>query len=169
MNKRSSACRHQRSISAGLRKPGRARGNTLTEFAFVLPLLAMMMFGVTDFGRALYTYHFVSNAAREATRWASVRGSQCTAWPQACPAIQADVQNYVAGIAPPGIDPSPQTLGVTAAWMPPPGKPASCIGAANNPGCAVQVQVTYNFKFILPFLPKSTYSMQSTSEMIISQ
>ena len=45
----------------------------------------------------------------------------------------------------------------------------SCIGAANNPGCAVQVHVTYNFKFILPFLPTSTYAMQSTSEMIISQ
>jgi Flp pilus assembly protein TadG len=169
MNKRRNACRRERPIASGLRGTAKARGSTLTEFAFVLPLLAMMMFGVIDFGRALYTYHFVSNAAREATRWASVRGGQCTAWPQACPAIQADVQNYVAGIAPPGIDPSPQTLAVTAAWMPPPENPASCIGAANNPGCAVQVQVTYNFKFLLPFLPTSTYAMQSTSEMIISQ
>jgi hypothetical protein len=29
--------------------------------------------------------------------------------------------------------------------------------------------VTYNFKFILPFLPKGVYTMDNTSEMIISQ
>jgi Flp pilus assembly protein TadG len=153
---------------ARLPAPANSSGSTLAEFAFVLPLLAMIMFGVIDFGRALYAYHFVSDAAREASRWASVRGNQCTAWPQACPANQADVQNYVAGLAPPGIDPSSQALSAAAAWMRPPENPASCVGAVNNPGCAVQVQVTYNFKFILPFLPKSTYSMQSTSEMIIS-
>jgi Flp pilus assembly protein TadG len=149
--------------------PASVRGSTLVEFAFILPLLVMIMCGVIDFGRALYAYHFVSDVAREASRWASVRGKQCTAWPQACPANQADVQNYVTGIVPPGIDSSQQSLSVSAAWMPPPGNPASCVGPVNNPGCAVQVRVTYNFKFILPFLPKSTYAMQSTSEMIISR
>jgi Flp pilus assembly protein TadG len=169
MNKLRTAYRLQRINHAGARGPAKARGSALIEFAFVLPLLALIMFGVIDFGRALYAYHFVSNAAREATRWASVRGSQCKAWDQACPAKPADVQNYVAGIVPPGIDPSPQALSVTAAWIPPPENPASYIGPDNSPGCAVQVQVTYNFKFILPFMPTSTYSMQSTSEMIISQ
>jgi hypothetical protein len=169
MNELRTAYRLRRINHAGVRAPAKARGSTLIEFAFVLPLLAMIMFGVIDFGRALYAYHFVSSAAREATRWASVRGNQCTVWAQACPADQADVQNYVAGIAPPGIDPSPQALSVTAAWIPPPENPASCIGSTGNPGCAVQVQVTYNFKFILPFLPRSTCPMQSTSEMIISQ
>jgi Flp pilus assembly protein TadG len=142
------------------------RGSTLTEFALVLPLLVAAMFGVIDFGRALYTYHFVSDAAREASRWASVRGSSCTAYGQACPAQQVDVQNYVSSIVPPGIDPSPATLTVTPAW---PGIPASCSGVPNNPGCAVQVVVSYKFKFFLPFLPTSTYTMQSSSEMVISQ
>jgi hypothetical protein len=145
------------------------RGSTLTEFAFILPFLLAAMFGVIDFGRALYTYHFVSDAAREATRWASVRGSQCIPGLPGCPAGLTDVQNYVASIVPPGIDPSPTSLTVTPAWLPPPGNPASCLGALNNPGCAVQVQVSYKFKFILPFLPKSTYTMQSSSEMVISQ
>jgi len=146
-----------------------ARGSTLTEFAFMLPLIVMVMFGVIDFGRALYTYHFVSDAAREASRWASVRGNRCDRGLPACPAGPADVQNYVATIVPPGIDATPHSLSVTAAWMPASGNPASCVGALNNPGCAVQVQVNYNFKFILPFLPNSTYAMRSTSEMIISQ
>jgi Flp pilus assembly protein TadG len=145
------------------------RGNTLTEFAFILPLLVMVIFGLIDFGRALYTYHFISDAAREASRWASVRGNQCDRGLTGCPAGQGEVQDYVAGIVPPGIDPSPQALSVTAAWVAPPGKVGTCNVFPNNPGCAVQVQVTYNFKFILPFLPNSTYSMRSTSEMIISQ
>jgi hypothetical protein len=169
MNKQRTACRLQPINPAGARAPANARGSALLEFAFALPLLAMLLFGVIDFGRALYAYHFVSYAAREATRWASVRGNQCTAWAQACPANQADVQNYVAGIVPPGIDPGPQALSVTAAWMPPPENPASCVGSPNARGCAVQVQVNYKFNFVLPFLPTATYSMQSTSEMIISQ
>jgi Flp pilus assembly protein TadG len=167
MNNLRTAYRSQRIGRAGVRATAKARGSALIEFAFVLPLLAMLIFGMIDFGRALYAYHFVSNAAREATRWASVRGSQCTAWAQACPAGPADVQNYVDSIVPPGI--SPQALSVTAAWMPPPENPASCTASTKAPGCAVEVQVSYNFKFMLPFLPTGTYSMQSTSEMIISQ
>ena len=75
----------------------------------------------------------------------------------------------MAGIAPPGIDKSPSTLVVAAEWVVPPGKSNSCNKFPKNPGCAVQVQVTYNFKFVLPFLQTSTYRMKSTSEMIISQ
>jgi Flp pilus assembly protein TadG len=153
----------------GSRASASAHGNTLTEFAFVLPLLVMVIFGVIDFGRALYAYHFVSDAAREASRWASVRGNQCDPGLPGCKAGQKEVQDYVASIVPPGIDSSPQALSVTAAWVAPPGKVGTCNVFPNNPGCAVQVQVTYNFKFILPFLPKSTYAMKSTSEMIISQ
>jgi Flp pilus assembly protein TadG len=154
---------------SGRRAPAIARGSTLTEFAFVLPLLAMILFGVIDFGRALYSYHFVSDAAREASRWASVRGSQCSPGLPGCPAGPLDIQNYVTSIVPPGIDTSPGSLAVTSAWMAPPENPASCKGSTNNPGCAVQVVVTYNFKFLLPFLPNSTYQIHSTSEMIISR
>jgi len=154
------------------RAPGRRlQGNTLTEFALILPVLLACIFGVIEFGRALYAYHFVSNAAREATRWASVRGQSCdpTVYTSACPAGQSDIQDFVAGIAPPGIDKSRSTLLVDSEWVVPPGKSNSCNKFPKNPGCAVQVQVTYNFKFILPFLPTSTYRMKSTSEMIISQ
>ena len=89
-----------------------------------------MLFGVVDFGRALYAYHFVSHAAREASRWAAVNGTTCgndavtgTGDTGSCTApvtgssgsyslctsgctyaSQTDVQNYVQMIAPPGID-----------------------------------------------------------------
>jgi Flp pilus assembly protein TadG len=145
------------------------RGSTLVEFAFVLPLLKALVFGVIDFGRALYSYHFVSNAAREATRWASVRGSDCTAY-STCNAGQPEVSDYVVSIAPAGIDTSSSRLLVTTNFVPPPNTlPICLVPPGNYPGCAVQVQVSYQFKFVLPFLPSSGIAMTSTSEMIISQ
>jgi len=44
--------------------------------------------------------------------------------------------------------------------------------AANTPGCIAQVQVKYVFGFSLPFLESvtgRTLTLQSTSEMVISQ
>jgi Flp pilus assembly protein TadG len=147
----------------------RARGSALTEFALILPFLLTGIFGVIEFGRALYTYHFVSDAAREASRWASVRGNRCTVYPNACPANPSvDVPHYVRSIAPPGIDTSSVKLVVDSSWVKPPGDATACRNLG-DPGCAVQVQVTYNFSFVLPFLPKGTFPMKSTSEMVISQ
>jgi Flp pilus assembly protein TadG len=145
-------------------------GSALTEFALVIPFLLTGIFGVIEFGRALYTYHFVSNAAREASRWASVRGNGCRVYPDACPANESDVKDFVTGIAPAGIDRSATKLLVDTTWVTPPGKGNNhCNQFPNNPGCAVQVVVTYNFSFVLPFLPSGTFPMKSTSEMIISQ
>jgi Flp pilus assembly protein TadG len=151
-------------------KRRKCRGSTLVEFAFLIPVLFALVFGIIDFGRMLYSYHFVSNAAREATRWASVRGRDCTGL-SGCPpgAAATDVSSYVTSIAPMGIDTSPSKLNVTTNWVMPPNNLPICTTYPTNPGCAVQVQVSYQFKFILPFLPTSGYRMTSTSEMIISQ
>jgi Flp pilus assembly protein TadG len=146
----------------------KSRGSTLVEFAFLIPIFFALVFGIIDFGRMLYSYHFVSNAAREATRWASVRGADCSSLND-CHASQADVATYVASIAPMGIDASPSRLSVTTNWVMPPNNLPICTTFPTNPGCAVKVQVNYQFKFILPFLPTSGYRMTSTSEMIISQ
>src|SRR6202167_976790 len=77
-------------------QPARARqrGTTLLESAVMISVLLLMMFGVVCFGTALYTYHFVSNTAREATRWASVRGATCGGLSGGCPAGDTDVNAY---------------------------------------------------------------------------
>lgn len=134
------------------------KGIALVETAIVLSLFLMMLFGIIDFGRAFYTYNFVSYAARKGTRYAIVRGSACSG----CTASASDVENYVKkpppeGIAEPGIDPTKMT--VTTTW--PDGN--------KNPRSRVNVQVQYNFQFILPFLPSSGWAMKSTSQMVISQ
>jgi Flp pilus assembly protein TadG len=146
----------------------KVKGSTLFEFALVLLALLFLIFGVIDFGRALYAYHFVSHSAREASRWATVRGKSCNSYPQACPAQASDVRDYVISITPSDIDTKKLVI-TTAGVRPPRGLDAACENFPNNPGCAVQVQITYRFNFFFPFLPPSTYSMQSTSEMVMSQ
>jgi hypothetical protein len=51
-----------------------ARGQTLVEFALLLPMLLMMLVGVFDLGRVVFANDTVSNAAREAARFAIVHG-----------------------------------------------------------------------------------------------
>ena len=148
------------------------RGSTLLEFALVFILFMTMLLGIAGFGHALYAYHFVSNAAREATRWAIVNGSTCAS-DSSCtaPASQADVANYIKSITPPGITWSNVT--VTACGTSDTGKcadstPAACATTPNAPGCTVKVQVSYPFTFIFPLLPTNPITMSSSSEMVIA-
>ncbi len=48
------------------------RGQALVEFAFVLMVLVFLIFGITEFARALYAYNTVIQTTREAARWAVV-------------------------------------------------------------------------------------------------
>lgn len=48
------------------------RGQSLVEFALTLPMLLVVMFMITEFGRALYQYNVLSQATREAARLAVV-------------------------------------------------------------------------------------------------
>jgi len=55
-----------------IRNRRRRRGQALVEFALVLPLFALMVFAVIEFGRAFYTVHMLSTAARDGARTASL-------------------------------------------------------------------------------------------------
>lgn len=48
------------------------QGQTLVEFAIILPLLMLLLFGIIEFGRYLYLKNSVTNAAREGARKAVV-------------------------------------------------------------------------------------------------
>jgi Flp pilus assembly protein TadG len=49
------------------------RGQTLVEFALVLPLFLLMLFGLVDLGRFVFINSTLSQAAREGARLASVQ------------------------------------------------------------------------------------------------
>jgi Flp pilus assembly protein TadG len=50
----------------------RSRGQSLVEFAIILPVIAMVVLGLFDLGRAVFTYNTLSQAARQANRTAIV-------------------------------------------------------------------------------------------------
>lgn len=43
-------------------------GQAIVELALVLPVVLMILFGITEFGRALHAYLAIQNAAREGVR-----------------------------------------------------------------------------------------------------
>lgn len=126
------------------------RGTALLEFGLVMVVFFMFVFGVMDFGRALYAYHFVSNAASEATRYAIVRGADSSN-----PVNATEIADYVKGITPLGINPS--DLQVSTSWSP-----------NNAPGSNVRVEVSDNFHFVMPMLPKLGMTLTGASQMVIS-
>jgi hypothetical protein len=57
------------------------RGATLVEFALVIPLLLLILFGIAEVGRFLAVKEMVNTASREAARYGSVTGISPTALP----------------------------------------------------------------------------------------
>lgn len=105
------------------------RGVSSVEFALVLPLLLILMFGIIEFGLAWYSKQVVTNASREGARagivWQDPKMSDSE--------ITAVVQNYLtqSGFT------QPVTVTVTGAG-----------GASGDP---LTVRVSHNYQFnVLP-------------------
>ena len=52
-------------------------GSSAVEFALVLPLLALLFFGLFEMGRVYWTYHIVSGAVRDAARYGARLPADC--------------------------------------------------------------------------------------------
>jgi Flp pilus assembly protein TadG len=130
-------------------------GVSLVEFAFSFMILSTMIFGIMELALCLYTYNFVDETAREATRYASVRGSFCTGFSD-CGITQTQIATYIKNLGYPGVN--PKSLSVTASWP-----------KGNSPGNSVIVTVAYQFPLAVPFVSKKTWTLSSTSQMVISQ
>lgn len=144
-----------------MRRRASQRGAVLAEFAIVSLALLLMIFGIIECGRALYTYHLVSDVARAASRYAIVNGST------ACTGGSPDpLQTYARSQAPvAGTSQLAISTTCTASSY------SACTGtAAPYSGCNVNVTVSYPFAFLvqLPGMP-ATLGISSTSTMVISQ
>jgi hypothetical protein len=51
---------------------GNEKGQSLVEFAFAVPMLLVLAFGIAEFGRAWMTQNILTGAAREAVRLLAV-------------------------------------------------------------------------------------------------
>jgi Flp pilus assembly protein TadG len=142
------------------------RGASMPEMAVAAVVFFLLLFGIVDFGRALYTYGFVAQLAREGARYYIVRGTTSCANSKNqlpdCNATNNQVQAYVRSLN----EGATKTSGFTVTAV-----PVSCpngVTATAAPGCTVAVTVTYPFSFAMGFMP-SSISMSSTSTMVVSQ
>lgn len=156
------------------------RGSTLLEFAFAGPILIVLIFGIVEFGIALYDYNLVANGARLGARYAAVRGDTCDTAKfsqftnpdlRPCPAASANVVTFVRDNSP-GVHPADLT--VDPEWYNTPNCPLTAVGGGTSSsdqrgqGCIVTVSVSYTFNFLgLPFLASPT--MKSSSTLTITQ
>lgn len=145
-------------------------GATLIEAAVGLVIILALFIGLLEICLALYASHFVADAAREASRYAIVRGSMsCSSSPNLtnCDATSDQIQTWVRSLGYPGID--PQQLTVTTTW---PSTGSACYPSTspcNNPGNLVNVAVTYAFPLNIPFWKSATIHLSSASQMVISE
>jgi Flp pilus assembly protein TadG len=151
-------------------------GSTLVETALSVVILFALFFGVLEMSLAVYSYHFISEAAREGTRYAIVRGSSlatdCTTPGFANCIAQGgnntgDIATYIKGLGFPGI--SNSNITVNSTWLTSAGAACGTADTCKAPGNIAKITVTYNFPFSVPFVPQETFSMSSTSQMVVAQ
>jgi Flp pilus assembly protein TadG len=141
-------------------------GTALVEFAVSALVFLMMLFGAMESFIGIYSYNYVSDAARRACRYAIVRGSSCTGMSD-CNVTQSQLQSYLTNNPYPGIRMNKITATVTwlSASSTQPTTWTACGTPCKAPGNAVQVTVTY----ALPtgIWTYSNINISSTSQMVI--
>ena len=131
---------------------GSRAGNTVIEGALCLLVFMAIFIAIMEFGMGVFTYNFVSYAAREGSRYASTRGSLCTSpcTPATKASVKTMIRNQVVAL-------DPNQLEVTTDW-----------NASNIPGNRVTVNVSYPIKSLLGFA-LGNITVGATSTMMISQ
>jgi Flp pilus assembly protein TadG len=125
------------------------RGVAAVEFAFVAPVIFMMTIGTIDVGRLVWSWSSLHHMAREATRYASVRGAEATT-PMTTDQLEDYVNNRLIGM-------DPNDVTVTVTWTP-----------NNSPGSNVEVQLDYQFVFFLGGLVgMDSIQIEGESSMVV--
>ena len=90
-----------------------SRGQTMVEFALILPILMFLLTGFFDLGRVVLAHDALGHAAREAARYAIVHGGSSA---NPCPVgpPHADAEVPVASTACPYPSPSKESIRIEA-------------------------------------------------------
>ena len=130
-------------------RKGREAGQSMLEFALAAIIFLTLLLNIMNMGYAIYCYHTISNAAREAVRYAIVRGPNSTT-----PATIAQIQQIAVNSA---IGVNLSTSNVTVSWP-------------SDPRLTSQkdVKVVVNFPYNL-IMPPVNVTLSSTSQMLVSR
>jgi Flp pilus assembly protein TadG len=108
------------------------RGAVAVEFALLLPVVLLILFGTIDFGMMMYGREIVTNAAREGARAGIVQGPP----KRTSGEITTIANNYLTGT---GVNQADVTFTPIGA------------GLANPNTLTVTAQ--YNYNFLIPYIP----------------
>jgi Flp pilus assembly protein TadG len=129
------------------------RGQTLVEFALLLPVFLLLLLGILDGGRAVYAYSTIANAARHAARVAIVNQDPPTVELAAVDQAVGLGLHWDAGTG----DSNDVDFTIT-----------TCTGSSDP--CAVSVVVSYDFEPVTPFLGEIfSPFLTSTAEMPVER
>jgi Flp pilus assembly protein TadG len=133
----------------------RARGQSLAEFALVLPLILLMFMGIVDLGRAVLAYNTLSNAARDGARVAIVDQTVNAG-------IEAGAQRAADQATTLGVDPAAD---VDVTYTKPDG--ASC--PDHSVGCTATVTVRFEYSAITPVIGNivGTIDLEAATAMTV--
>ncbi len=142
-------------------------GQSLVESALTFPVMFTLMFCFMTLCLIFYSATMISENAREGTRYAIFHGATCTTSGNAsCTATASQINTYVSGLGWPNIGGG--TMTVYTCFIPSGG--GSCTtGGSEAVGNLVQITVTYVFPISLPYVPRRSITISSTSEAHILQ
>ena len=121
-------------------------GASAVEFALLLPVLMMILFGIIEFGLALYRQAILTNASREGARLGIVQSVPAITTAQ----IDAAIDNYLTA------------AGIT------PGNVTRAIVAGGVTGTPVQVTLTLPYTYsVLPGLTSIAPTINLTAQTVM--
>jgi len=142
----------------------RRRGVTIVESAVVVPVALFLILGLIVGGAGIYRYLQVASLAREASRWASVRGTDYTQETNQPAATNQTIHDQVVAAGAFGLDPNRLQTQVTWDQSNAPRRVINSQGEARIN--TVTVTVTYDW-FPEVFLV-GPYTLRSTSTFPMS-
>ena len=114
-------------------KRSRERGAAAVEFALILPVLVLILFGIIEFGLLLYDQQVITNASREGARAGIVQAATRPNATAITSVVTGYTGNYLITFAGGTVNPS-----VT---LP--------MGACASFGTSLEVSVTYQYTFLV--------------------
>jgi Flp pilus assembly protein TadG len=119
-------------------------GQTMAEFAAVATVLFVLLFAIIEMGIVIYRYNMVCSAAREAVRYAIVHKSDTT------------------GIKNAAINSAPflTTSNIT---------PSLVTDPSDSSKQDARVAISYTYVLRMPLFSPITFTLTSTSQMLVSE
>ena len=142
------------------RRQKSGRGQSLVEFALILPVFLMLLAGIIDFGFMFYSRITVINAAREGARDAVTAIDNPSSIPGL---VNSSVSSAATGLVAADLSNTATCVGL---------QQANCDFSAGGrpdplPGDAVSVTVTYTYHSFFARLFGTTFDLKSTVQMVI--